>query len=637
MGKTKFKSLIVSAALCIGMLLVPLGSTDIMLGATIPTPDIPYKIRGTHYTDAEGTVWFNRSETAEILAPDNYTIGARLDVAFDSQLSYTYGNYTMGEIPTSVYLQNNEGVTDPIPLKLKWDITNPTCEVALGNRVHWNALVKKISFDTIVERSSSEAYFSIVCNDGESGLNKVEYYVADTDLLENESLSAVEVEEKLETEINGQWIISDGSNIPLGNNKTNVIYVKFADNVGNVWYLNSSGIVLFEQPSVSTTSIAYTKEGITDPTFEVSLNGNMFDGDIVLKDASGNTIVDFTQREDESDTSWGYHNADGLITLNREFLDSLYVEGTEATYTMIIDYVQLAEQYPDIQNSNIEIVPTTINLAISNPPVDISHWGTEVSRQDNVVQYVDNVGKTSVEVSAANLYNNGVLWLSENSNGMNTWYGIDLSQNTFDLDETSRFYVQWLSDSETDYTQLYNQLDENIQNNIEENNNWIFRIGVEDVDGAKLQPGSGKVKVYIQLADDWDKEDVKAYAIMAGEDTAISVDFVENANYPNGSDNFAVLELSHFSPYIIYEEKEVVNTPPVDNNKPQTPPTNNDNQTDNPIQYYPLYNEPIENDTTITSPKTGDNGLGLEMCLSIGILLLFYYIKTSIIGIFRVK
>ncbi len=190
--------------------------------------------------------------------------------------------------------------------------------------------------------------------------------------------------------------------------------------------------------------------------------------------------------------------------------------------------------------------------------VDTESWGDESVRADKVKQYVVNdpnsldYGKTSVVIAPKNIDENGVLWLREESDGKSAWYGVDFSDPSFDLRKGMRFYVQWLSVADDKYAAIADQLDEEQRGRIEKDNRWIFILGVEDQEGKKIQPKT-TVNIYVQIGDDWDLDDLNAYFIAAGADEKIPVDHME-IGYVNGKSTFACMTISHFSPYIIFDE-----------------------------------------------------------------------------------
>uniref|UniRef100_UPI0025B0229D hypothetical protein n=1 Tax=uncultured Muribaculum sp. TaxID=1918613 RepID=UPI0025B0229D len=121
---------------------------------------------------------------------------------------------------------------------------------------------------------------------------------------------------------------------------------------------------------------------------------------------------------------------------------------------------------------------------------------------------------------------------------------------------------------------------------------WLFRIGVIAPDGTRCSTLSNPVNVYVQIGDDWDKTDLQGFYIQQGADETVEVSYVEGWPYPEGTDEFGVMQLNHFSPYFIYDK---------DTEKEQS---------------------------ALNSAKTGDDltyvtisGLGLVMTLALGLML----------------
>lgn len=174
---------------------------------------------------------------------------------------------------------------------------------------------------------------------------------------------------------------------------------------------------------------------------------------------------------------------------------------------------------------------------------DTSDWG-EIVVNDEIVNYVDEHGKTSAEVTG-----NEIIWLKESSDGSSAWYAIDNSKGTFRTG--SRFWVKWLSPEidREEFYKYYNQLDEEVKNKVKNNNMWIFLTGVTDPDGNEYTNFDGTIDYYIQIGEDWDVEDINAVFISAGKDEVLSVSYV---NFPGINSQFAKISLSHFSPYAVF-------------------------------------------------------------------------------------
>ena len=157
-----------------------------------------------------------------------------------------------------------------------------------------------------------------------------------------------------------------------------------------------------------------------------------------------------------------------------------------------------------------------------------------------------------MEVSAENTDANGIIWLREESEGTAAWYGIDNSAGTFA--SGSRFYVQWLNT--TEHPEAFDDIDEEIRQQVEGNRGWLFRIGVISPDGTRYSTLSSPINVYVQIGDDWDETDLQGFYIQQGADESVAVTYVEDWPYPEGTDKFGVMKLNHFSPYFIYDKDQ---------------------------------------------------------------------------------
>ncbi len=195
-------------------------------------------------------------------------------------------------------------------------------------------------------------------------------------------------------------------------------------------------------------------------------------------------------------------------------------------------------------NYNIDFTPGTFTIK-----VDKSGWGTP-EEHGEIIHYVDAEGMTSVEVTE-----NGIIWLREESYdsnlGRNTaaWYGLDNTSGIFK--KGSRFYVQWLN--ENDHPEAFANIDSNTKAEVEDDNGWLFKVGVIAPDGTRYEKLDEKVDLYVQIGDDWDRDDLAAFYISQGEDENIPVRY-ETSDSAEGEDEFGIMTLSHFSPYFIYDK-----------------------------------------------------------------------------------
>ena len=216
----------------------------------------------------------------------------------------------------------------------------------------------------------------------------------------------------------------------------------------------------------------------------------------------------------------------------------------------------------DLDNYN----SVTENLTVTVTP-DTSSWGTE-TEVAGISHWTDANGTTSVEVTE-----NGMIWLKEESGGTSAWYGVDNSAGVFEIG--SRFWVRWL-DRDDDkhmfdtycsliaqrqygtswFSKRFDALASFLSSGYD-THAWLFEIGVTAPDGTAYTNLSQQVPVYVQIGDDWDKNSLNGYFISTEMNEQVHTTFVDNQSFPEGTDTFGVMKLSHFSLYIIYDELAV--------------------------------------------------------------------------------
>ena len=182
-------------------------------------------------------------------------------------------------------------------------------------------------------------------------------------------------------------------------------------------------------------------------------------------------------------------------------------------------------------------------------PSDHPEWGETMINVKGIKHYISACGTTSVEISSENTDKNGIIWLKEESDGLNAWYGLDNSSGIFQ--EGSRFYVQWLNEQE--HPEAFENIDEETRAKVENNNGWLFEVGVIRADGTQYTQLEKTVDFYVQIGDDWDEGDLEGFYITLENDESVPVRYGTTA-YSEGTDEFGIMSLSHFSPYFIYDK-----------------------------------------------------------------------------------
>ena len=203
---------------------------------------------------------------------------------------------------------------------------------------------------------------------------------------------------------------------------------------------------------------------------------------------------------------------------------------------------------------------------------DKSDWGLK-KENSGIENYVTEKGVTSAEIRSDNSDSNGIIWLKEEADGVSAWYGIDNSAGTFR--QGSRVWVRWLGkEADNDKFQNYlNMLDDSHKQAVENDRLWIFMVGVTDPDGNEYTNLNGDVNFYVELGEDWDKDDINGVFISNQKDEVVSTDCNYDFKYPEGTSTVAGMRIRHFSPYAIYDKS--------DDNKgtTETDKSNNNNST----------------------------------------------------------
>ena len=150
------------------------------------------------------------------------------------------------------------------------------------------------------------------------------------------------------------------------------------------------------------------------------------------------------------------------------------------------------------------------------------------------------------------------VWLREESEGTRAWYGLKLPEN-YDVPSDTYFYVEWVPYEQLIDMPEYQNLDESVRLQIDNNRGWLFYAGLVDGLGNKIDVDFGDefAELYVQIGDDWNLEDLKSVYVTNNKDEHIEVSSQE-LEYPGGKDTFGVLKLKHFSPYFIYDSKDII-------------------------------------------------------------------------------
>lgn len=313
----------------------------------LPAPENAYTIVNGY--KSESVYWYKDGDKIKIAAPEGYTISATLGGTYGELVELSENDDKV------IYLKNADGeMTDAISISetISFDKIAPTGKLEIDDRGFWQKLLNKISFGLFFK---GDTVANVTTSDEQSGVKQIEYYIADKDLIADDTLDAANAIEKLENAINGSWIAYD-TKITLNKNAKNVIYVKITDNVGNITYINSEGIVIYTDAKVYMASMTVTYKEAKDSNILLKPNGNT-----VKSLANGDTLLTLGEQ----------YTVDGdKIILKADYLNSL----NGGNYKFTVTYNPLGLDYVDNDvNDKPKTTTFTLNVKAAKGSVsDIS-------------------------------------------------------------------------------------------------------------------------------------------------------------------------------------------------------------------------------------------------------------------------
>ncbi len=312
----------------------------------LQAPNPAYIINGGYQNGT--TYWFKSGTSVTLNAPDGYTISTMLNGAYGNDLSFSESDSKV----ICLKRTSDGALTDAINIEdIRFDGTAATGKITIESRGFWEKLLNKITFGLFFK---GDAVAKVEATDIDSGVNSIQCYATDTDLINDAELTDAAAITALETAIGSNWN-SYNNEIALNKNAKNIIYVKITDNVGNVTYLSSEGIVLYSDAQAVTESVSTTYKAGADKDVTVELNGNT-----VKSVANGTTVLtagtDYTV------------SADGEITLESAYLDTL----NAGTYTFTVSYNPLGMEYVDATGNDAPAT-TAFNVVIEKADGEVSN------------------------------------------------------------------------------------------------------------------------------------------------------------------------------------------------------------------------------------------------------------------------
>ena len=254
---------------------------------------------------------------AYITAPDNYITGTKgandwytSDVTIgvaDWQVSTDGSSWNdsisvteEGTHSYTLYFKDSNGyITDSINKEIKIDKAAPTGTIQVKEST-WDKFLEKISFGFY---TNTKEKITITSEDTGSGIASTEYLVSDkayTQISDMQNLSG--------------WKDYDNSNKPkIKTNRTNYVYARITDNVGNVTYLSSDGILHDDEKPYIFDITPVMKNRSGSVTFDIFEDGSGLEKVYFLYSTDMDKVTSATT---ENLKASDYHNATGTFTLS---------------------------------------------------------------------------------------------------------------------------------------------------------------------------------------------------------------------------------------------------------------------------------------------------------------------------------
>lgn len=319
----------------------------------LPLPDTPYTLPDNACV-IDGICWTADGNPAVFKAPENYYIreenGGEGNDLFSSGLHYSQPDTGTISGKTFQLRRDNDGaLTEPEPLpEMKWDGAVPFGNIDLNTSIGCVYSTGKNENPAFGVFLKEEPYVRIAARDDESGIEEIGYYVA-TEAQENPKALTYEP--------------FPNTSVYLEKGK-HIVYACVTDRVGNVAYLNTAGIVVYEDATTHEANQKlqdyYFKEGTVR---RLSFMSN----DNTVKEVElGETVL-------AKDTD--YLVIKNGVELKASTLDKL----SAGDYTLTISFNPCGETYVEADYNH---APTALTYSITVKPMPVENVAKPVLKTD---------------------------------------------------------------------------------------------------------------------------------------------------------------------------------------------------------------------------------------------------------------
>jgi len=335
-----------------------------------------YNPDSNNYITAEADIMLEVTKAApEVTAPTAKTgleySGSAMELINDGAVNGGEIRYKLGELGTygtaipfatnagtyTVYWKvvgdsNHKDTAEQSITVTVADATDPTGEILIKDN-SWKKFLNWISFGLFCKENVDV----IVTADGTgSAVDKVEYLFSATAL-------------------NGENLPADGWKTAEGNNGTytfaitaqnkGAVYVKITDAYGNVAVINSDGIVVYTDSSVTMDTVYFTYQSNEDVVIDLELNGNTVENVLF----NGHEIA-------------GHWSVDGnKLTLDADYLGRLVVLDDGGSYPVTVYFNPLGVETDKVElKDEFSLVIQKANGSVTNiSDISKTYDGTPVS------------------------------------------------------------------------------------------------------------------------------------------------------------------------------------------------------------------------------------------------------------------